>query len=131
MSLLLNGKDFLSVIKKAAIEAVESQKPTAFITGVVTSIEPLSIQLEQKFSLSSAQLILTSNVTDYEFDMTIEHTTENSSGGSGESAFSSHSHEYKGKKTFTVHKALNVGEEIMLARVQGGQKFVVLDRVGR
>ena len=30
----------------------------------------------------------------------------------------------------TIYNALQVGERVILIRVQGGQKFVVVDRVG-
>lgn len=40
-----------------------------------------------------------------------------------------HSHEYKGVKTFTVNLKLAKDEKVLLLRIQGGQKFLVLDRV--
>lgn len=42
----------------------------------------------------------------------------------------SHSHEYKGKKTFKVHNALKTGEKVILIRENGGQRFYVIDRAG-
>lgn len=41
----------------------------------------------------------------------------------------SHSHSYSGKKKFTVHNGLKKGEKVILIRMQGGQQFVVLDRM--
>lgn len=41
----------------------------------------------------------------------------------------SHSHSYSGRKKFTVHNGLKKGEKVILIRMQGGQKFVVLDRM--
>ncbi len=125
-----NGQSFLNVIKKAALEATEASNPATIEFGTVTSVSPLKIQIDQKLTLTSAQLILTRNVTDYYVDMTVDHLTEKRAGGSGENAFSSHDHEYKGRKTFLVHKSLQVGEEVVLVRMQGGQKFVVFDRLG-
>lgn len=40
----------------------------------------------------------------------------------------SHSHSYKGKKKFTVHNGLKKGEKVVMIKLQGGQKFIVLDR---
>lgn len=40
-----------------------------------------------------------------------------------------HLHEYKGVKTFTVNLKLAKDEKVLLLRIQGGQKFLVLDRV--
>lgn len=40
-----------------------------------------------------------------------------------------HTHAYKGRKKFTVHNALKTGERVILMRVQGGNQYVVLDRM--
>lgn len=40
-----------------------------------------------------------------------------------------HNHNYKGKKTFLVHNRLAVGDEVILLRQQGGQKYIVIDRI--
>ena len=69
------------------------------------------------------------NVTDFEVDMTVNHTTEDKGGGSGAAAYEAHKHAYVGKKTFKVHNALKAGEKVLLIRVQRGKKFVVIDRV--
>lgn len=116
-------------MKKAAVEAVDASKPTALVFAKVISSSPLQINVEQKMTLSSAQLILTRNVTNHTIAMTVDHLTENKSGGSGDSSFSSHNHEYKGTKNFIVHNGLRVGEEVVLMRMQGGQKYLVIDRM--
>lgn len=127
--MLRDFNDLLNIIKKIAVEAVNTSKPTAITYGKVISSSPLKINVEQKMTLTDAQLVLTRNVTDYKVYMTVDHTTENTSGGSGDSAFASHNHAYKGKKQFTVHNGLVVGEEVIMVQMQGGQKYIVLDRV--
>ena len=91
----------------------------------------MKIKIDQKLILTSTQLVLSRNVTDYEVEMTVDHLTENRSGGSGEASFSSHNHEYKGRKTFLVHNALKSGEEVILMQVSGGQKYIVIDRIDK
>lgn len=49
-----------------------------------------------------------------------------SSGGDKEL---SHNHKYVGRKTFKVHNGLVVGDKVVLLQMQGGQKYIVLDRV--
>lgn len=93
------------------------------------SVSPLKIQVSAKSIYTEKMLILTRNVTDFEVDMTVSHITENRAGGSGDPAFASHNHDYKGKKKFKVHNALILGDEVVLGRVQGGKRFVVLDRI--
>lgn len=112
-------EDILKMFKRAAKEAIEAADPTAIEFGTVTSVSPLKILVEQKKELTNAQLVLTRNVRDYEIEMTIEHVTEEAE---------SHTHEYKGKKKFTVHNALKLGDDIMLVKMQGGQKYIVLDK---
>lgn len=41
-----------------------------------------------------------------------------------------HRHQVSGRKRITVHNALAVGDEVILARKQGGQQYIVLDRIG-
>ncbi|MFR0872551.1 MAG: DUF2577 family protein [Oscillospiraceae bacterium] len=50
-------------------------------------------------------------------------------GGSGDASFASHKHAYKGKKAFKVHLGLKAGEQVLLLRTDGGQKFIIIDRV--
>ncbi len=120
---------FLSDVKRAAVEAVAAGKPFAFVLGKVTSTSPLKVQVDQKLELTAAQLILTNAVRDYTVRMTVDHETEETSGGSGDSAFASHKHTYKGTKAYRVHLALKVGEQVIMLRTDGGQKFIILDRV--
>ncbi len=117
-------------VKKLAIEVVESTNPVNVVYGKVVSSSPLKINIDNKLILGNNQLVLTRNVTDFYTDMTVDHLTENKSGGSGDSAFSSHNHGYVGRKIFLIHNSLIVGDEVLLLRVQGGQKYVVIDRLG-
>ena len=119
----------VELVKQAAVEAVEATKPVQYLFGKVISVSPLKIQVSAKSIYTEKMLILTRNVTDFEVDMTVSHITENRAGGSGDPAFASHNHEYKGKKKFKVHNALIAGDEVVLGRVQGGKRFVVLDRI--
>ena len=97
-------------IKRAALDAVASTMPSGVYYGTVTSTSPLKITVEQKMVLTEKQLVLSSLVQDFTVDMTVNNTTD-------------------GKKSFTVHLGLKQGEKVMLIRVQGGQQFIVLDRV--
>jgi len=127
--LSIDMNTFLGNIKRAAVEAVDAGKPAALVFGKVTSTSPLKIQVDQKLELAPWQLILTNAVRDYTVQMTVDHNTEKTSGGSGTSVFASHSHAYKGKKIYRVHNALKTGEKVIMLRVDGGQRFIILDRV--
>lgn len=128
---MFNADDLLKLIKKTAMDAMNASKPANMVFGKVISISPLKIQVDQKLILTSAQLILSRNVTDYTLSVTMNHNTENASGGSGDSSFASHKHEIKGTKTITVHNGLIVGEKVIMMQVSGGQKYIVIDRIGK
>lgn len=40
-----------------------------------------------------------------------------------------HSHSYSGRKRFLIHNGLKTGEGVILLQIQGGQKFIVMERV--
>lgn len=126
--LSLDINELVRAVKQAAVEAVKADGPMAVSFGTVTSASPLKIQVDQKKTLTEAQLILTNNVRDFNVDMTVDHQTESESGGSGAAAFAAHQHAYKGRKTFKVHLALKAGEKVILISCDGGQKYIVLDR---
>lgn len=117
------------VLKQLALETYVATQPSGIYFGTVISSSPLKISVDQKLTLTEKHLILTTLVQDFSVNMTVDHKTENKSGGSGDSSFASHNHDYKGTKSFRVHLALKAGEKVMLIRVQGGQKYIVLDRI--
>lgn len=97
----------VELIQKIAKRAVEEAQPTSIEYGTVVSANPLKISLEQKLTLDSTHLILTNNVKDFEVEMTVDGV----------------------RKKYTVHNQLKNGDKVILFRQQGGQKFVVLDKV--
>ncbi|MDR0925225.1 MAG: DUF2577 domain-containing protein [Hungatella sp.] len=120
---------FVKTMKKAAVEAVEATKPVYIYFGEVISVSPLKISVDQKMILGESLLILSRNVKDFKTTITVNWSTENKSGGSGDSSFASHNHGITGKKEITVHNGLVVGDAVLLFRKQGGQKFIVFDKV--
>ena len=105
-----DSKDLIKSIKKAAGEAVEASKPVALCFGKVTSAAPLGILVDQKLPITAKQIVMSRNVTDFETDTSSREKAE--------------------KAGIIIHNQLAVGDEVILLRVQGGQKFVVLDKIG-
>lgn len=83
-------EEFLKIVKKAAVDAVNAEKPVVVCFGKVVGTSPLQISVEQKMTLSAAQLILTNTVKD---------------------------------------NTLLAGDSVCLLRMQGGQKYVVVDKL--
>lgn len=132
---MLDVTEFMRAVKKAAVQAVESGKPVEAVFGTVVSEEPLEIIVEQKLKLGEKQLILSRNVTDFETEITVKPSwdwvTEEKGGGAGDPAYESHSHDIDGRKRILVHNKLLKGDEVILVRQQTGQKYIVIDRIGK
>ena len=126
--------ELMKTIKRAALDAVKASKPVEVCFGKVTSVSPLKILVEQKLPLGEGQLILTRNVTNFKTYITggnvknYYYTGSNTDGGTAP-VVPSHVHAI-GKVQITVHNGLVVGDEVILIRQQGGQKYIVVDRIG-
>ena len=119
------------VLKKMINNAIEYNKPSEIYAGKVESVAPLTIRLDINVPvLEEDELILTHLVKDYQIDISVGHSTEEMEVVEGAMTdIKKHKHEYKGLKKITVHNGLKVGEGVLLIRQQGGQKFIVLDRI--
>lgn len=118
-------------LKKMINNAIEYNKPSEIYVGKIESVAPLTIRLDINVPvLEEDELILTHLVKDYQIDITVGHFTEEMEVVEGAMTdIKKHKHEYKGRKKITVHNGLKVGEGVLLIRQQGGQKFIVLDRI--
>ncbi len=151
------AEQFLNTIKKAALEAVKNSMPANIVLGVVESQNPLSIRIDQKIVLTEEFLLLSRNVTEYQYDMSVNHSTDfalnavsshnhsyagvtdieqehnhNYSGITDAASIGNlyHNHAYTGRWTYIVHNQLLQGEKVILFQLAGGQKYIVLDRLG-
>ena len=121
----------VDVLKEISTKSVGEGMPMQVRYGIVKGVNPLKIEVEQKLLLEAEHdhLILTHLVRDYYVDMSVSHVTEKRAGGGGDAEFESHDHDYKGRKKMRIHNGLVKGEKVMLLQIQGGQQFIVLDRV--
>lgn len=135
----------INAFKQISNGVMDSKKPFAFAIGKVMSPEPaLKIMVDQKLILSSKQLILTNSVRDYYVEMQTVGETLNQTDGTEHyteyegrpttvpedyNGYDEHLHKYKGKKWWKVNLKLQAGESVLLMRTDGGQKYIVLDRV--
>lgn len=99
--------NLLESIKIASIDAINASKPVEIVFGIVLSIEPLKIDLEQKLTLSESFLIVPEEFTDRKINIVIDDE----------------------EKEIEIKSALKVDDKLILARVQGGQKYLVLSRL--
>lgn len=118
---MYDSSDLIKTMKQLAIEAVESLKPVNVLFGKVISTSPLKVQVEQKLTLTKEQLVLTRNVTNYNTSLYLNAST---------SSVEDHKHTLKGTFNVTVNNGLNVNDEVILLRMQQGQKYIIIDRIG-
>ena len=138
MSSLPDYSALVKVMKQAGVEATTASGPVNICFGKVMSVEPIQVLVDQKMTLGAAQLVLTRNVTDYEVEVTVEWETEEEISththavGDIESDVNQqkHKHDIINKKKMVIHNSLVEGDELVLIRQQGGQKYIVIDRVG-
>lgn len=109
--------NLLELIKRAAQDAVAASQPVQVHIGTVLSAEPLRVQVDQRFILPAAALVVPESLTQYEVDL-------------------SHGHQYAGGTTgealtepVVIRRGLAAGDQVLLLRVQGGERYVILDRV--
>lgn len=121
---------FLELMKQSSMQAYHSSGPADIVTGKVLSVSPLEVRLDAKRTLTEEFLVLTSEVRDYEVDVTFDFSTRAASGGDGYAAFASHSHGIVGTTRITIHNGLKVGDDVIMIKAQGSQKYVVLDKGG-
>ncbi|GIP10388.1 hypothetical protein J1TS5_25580 [Paenibacillus macerans] len=147
------------LIKQLSVGANDASKPVNVLFGTVTKINPLEVNVDQRFTLDEDFLILTERLTRYEIDLKHHHTFD---GGVTSDALPTpldlkhkhmiedvatsealldpidlrHNHTFEGSVTgdalpdkIVIREGLKVGDTVLLLRVQGGQQYVVWDRV--
>lgn len=193
-----DAAELVRLIKRAALEAVEAEKPAAVCFGRVVSAAPLKISVEQRLTLGENQLILTEAVKNHYADVYFSGFTNTDAfmnaahshiiskaegggeGGSRSDAASGnredisgnhedisgncedisenredvlgnregaseneheeltcdggdldtrHRHGFSGRKRIMIYNGLREGEKVILLRAEGGQRFIVIDRL--
>lgn len=131
---MISLPNLIEIIKQAAIEAVAASNPCAIMFGKVISTSPLKINVEQRLTLDESHLILTSNVRDYKTKISfdnpgIKNIVKNYSMDDVPGTDYKLSYQQSIQNEITVYNGLKMNESVMLLQIQGGQKYIVLDRV--
>lgn len=117
-----DASDFVRAVQQVSDGANAAGYPADVMSGTVIAASPLKIKVEQRFDIDSAQLIVPERLTDYKVSVTFDGETE-------KAGTTEHFHKYGGEVTMTVRNALESGDKVALIRQQGGQKFLIIDRV--
>lgn len=107
----------IDAIRKAALTALEAAGPLAVLFGTVAKASPLEVNVDQRFVLDADFLVVPESLTKYEIDA--KHTHTYATGTTGEAL----------EKKLLIRRGLEVGDKLVLLRLQGGQRYLILDRV--
>jgi len=107
----------LNAIRQAALTAMEATGPVAVMFGTVTRADPLEVNVDQRFTLDADFLIVPESLTRLEIDMRHVHIAP---GGTTDDALT---------EPVVIRPGLQAGDRVVLLRVQGGQKYLILDKV--
>lgn len=107
----------LNAIRMAALSAMEAGNPVAVMFGTVTKDNPLEVNVDQRFTLDADFLIVPESLTQYEVNLQHNHPT--GIGTTGDAL----------TQPIVIRRGLEAGDRVVLLRMQGGQKYLILDRV--
>lgn len=127
----------LKAIKQAAIDAVEQTNPVIIQFGTVISTSPLEVSVDQRFTLSEDFLIIPERLlylrgVEEEFELEIQGVVQ--TGPANDDRWTGDMKIW-GQELKTIRRVnmplrpLEVGDELILLRMQGGQQYLVIDRV--
>lgn len=107
----------LETIKRASLDAQSASNPVIIQYGEVKSINPLSVKVDQRFTLTTDFLIVPECLTRLEINLQHNHTYAE---GITDSALN---------YPIVIREGLKVTDKVILLRMQGGQKYLILDKV--
>jgi hypothetical protein len=112
----------LETIKKAGLGAVEAASPVNVLFGTVISAEPLKVNVDQRFMLTDKNLVIAEHLWTYNVEMHVKNADVSTSEPNAYKASMD-------SADVTIQRNLKAGDKVILLRVQGGQQYVILDKV--
>ena len=112
------------IIKRIAVDAVETKKPLDVVIGNIISVEPLKINLSQFVDIKEDMVVIPSEYKEHEEKIIITEQKINLLDENEEEK------EYTIKEqeiTIKIQSKLKVGMSVYLLRFNKGQKFYMLN----
>lgn len=133
--------NLLETLQAISAQAANAGEPVELTFGTVTSTEPLIVQVGDKLLLSSKSLIVPQSLTTRAVDVSVSWRTDSGDGPNTQHSHSApngqtttdgfsptHTHAVSGKLSMTLHAGFSVGESLLLLKMQGGQRYLILDK---
>jgi hypothetical protein len=116
----------LNVMKQAGTGAVEAGNPVAILFGVVETADPLAVRVDQRFTLTAEFFVIPESLIHYELELRHDHKyTDSSDSGTATKT----TEPALPEEPIIIRRGLEEGDRLLLLRMQGGQQYVILDRV--
>lgn len=113
----------LNAVKLAIMQIYEANPPAAVTYGTVTGTAPLSVMVDNRFTVSGDMLVTMRGLVEGEFPATHTHKIDPHGHGVGSEA------ELETNAETEAYIGLKVGEKVVLLRDHGGGRFVILGRL--
>lgn len=107
----------LETIKRAGVGAFEASNPVNVLFGNVVKTDPLEVNVHQRLTLTEDFLIIPESLSRLEIDLNHSHTAPD---GPTDDALT---------EPIVIREGLKPGDRVILLRAQGGQQYVILDKV--
>lgn len=120
VSLVRDHGNLVRVIKRIVKETIENDKPTRVMYGQVVSTNPLKVSVEQRMVLDKNFLVLSDRLTRKSTTITVRDNYRNSANELVHT---------EREIDVVFDNSLKTNDKIILLREQGGQKFIILDKV--
>ena len=129
--------DLKDVVYQMIDQKMKASQLSDLRTGTVTAVNPLEITINTAMApLRASILLLTSAVIEKKIPVLQHNHTNPEGGNTGNALLQSEIMCYENGQPLPVengyiilNRALEVGDKVILLRVQKGQKFIVLSRV--
>lgn len=109
-------------IKQIVKNMIDNMKLTDYVYGEVTNINPLSIKIDQKLTISSDVILLTYPVIEKKINL--QHTHQYMDGDLQRTTGT----ELPNYSEAVIVEGLAEGDKVLMLRVDRGQKFIVLSK---
>lgn len=97
----------IPIIKQAAIDAVNSTQPVQIVFGMVTSESPLKVRVNPKLILGKGNLVVAGSLSKKSVSVNLPEASG----------------------SVKIDNTLKKGDPVIMLRIQGGNKYLVLDKV--
>jgi hypothetical protein len=133
-----NYNELLDVMKQSAKGVMDDADLADICFGTVASASPLKVKVEQKYEIGKENLVVPQYLTNFTVGVTVSWQTENETyqhshtveGTESSQDSHTHKHSISGTKQITINNALKSGDKVILIKQLGGQKYLIIDRVG-